>query len=219
MSRDKGASSGRRAVVRRSTRETQVHLELDLDTPPDGRDADRISTGVGFFDHMLDALSSHGRFDLRIDAKGDLHIDQHHLVEDVGIALGTAFREALGSDLRIVRFASAYAPLDESLARAVVDISGRSTLGWGVEIARARVGEFDTDLVEEFFTAFTSNARLTLHLDLIRGTNAHHQIEAVFKATALALRQACQRDAALQGVPSTKGALGESDARGGESAS
>ncbi|MBN1441229.1 MAG: imidazoleglycerol-phosphate dehydratase HisB, partial [Planctomycetes bacterium] len=170
------------AEVRRETRETRISLRLHLDDPS----RTSISTGVGFFDHMLSTLAVHGRLGIELEAQGDLHVDQHHLVEDVGIALGTAVRKALQGDLRIRRFASALIPLDESLARAVVDVSGRAYLHLGAEIARARVGEFDTDLVEEFFRAFVANARINLHLDLLRGTNAHHQIEALFKAAAVA---------------------------------
>jgi len=199
----------RQAEVHRETKETNVRLRIDLDTPSET--GPTISTGIGFFDHMLDALRCHGRFALEVEATGDLHVDQHHLVEDVGIALGTALREALGGDLCIRRFASAYAPLDDALARVVVDVSGRSYLHWGVQISRERVGEFDTDLVEEFFVAFTSNARLNLHVDLINGRNAHHQIEAIFKATALALRDALRVEGGT--LPSTKGALSETDAR------
>ncbi len=205
----------RRATITRDTRETQIRLRLDLD---DGSSRS-ISTGVGFFDHMLEALALHGGLGLDIEARGDLHIDQHHLVEDVGIVLGTALREALGAEMRIVRFAHSYTPLDESLARAVVDISGRSHLCFEVDISRQKVGEFDTDLVEEFFRAFTANAKMTLHLDLIRGTNAHHQIEATFKACAMALREALRplgRDDALR---STKGTIGEAQARRDESVS
>jgi imidazoleglycerol-phosphate dehydratase len=199
----------RKAKVTRETRETRVLVECDLDQPAEPI----VRTGIGFFDHMLTALGSHGRWGLRVEAEGDLHIDQHHLVEDVGIALGTALREALGQDLRFERFAHAYAPLDDALARAVVDLSGRSYLHFGVAISRPVVGSFDTDLVREFFQGFVSNARINLHLDLLRGENAHHQIEAVFKATAMALRMAVRRVAGLTGAPSTKGALSEEAAR------
>lgn len=202
--------NSRKAAVERTTRETSIRLELDLDRP--GR-AD-ISTGIGFFDHMLTALASHGRMSLRIAATGDLQVDQHHLVEDVGIVLGQALREALGVDLRVRRFAHSCAPLDESLARTVVDLSGRAFLHYGVKIARPTVGGFDTDLVREFFQGFTTNARITLHLDLIRGGNAHHEIEALFKATALALREAVRMEEGLNDVPSTKGTLSEETARG-----
>ncbi len=199
----------RQAEIRRETRETKIHLRLNLDRA----DAPDLETGVGFFDHMLTALGTHGRFGLYVRAKGDLEVDQHHLVEDVGIVLGQAFAAALGDERRIRRFAHAYAPLDDSLARAVVDVSGRSYLAYGVTISRPLVGSFDTDLVREFFQAFVSSAAINLHLDLIRGANAHHQIEAVFKATALALRDAVALDRELQGVPSTKGSLTEKAAR------
>ena len=199
----------RRAEKARQTRETDIRLAIDLDRPG----TVEISTGVGFFDHMLTALATHGRFSLEIAATGDLHIDQHHLVEDVGIVLGQAFAEALGDERRIRRFAHAYAPLDEALARAVIDISGRSYLGYHAKISRAIVGQFDTDLALEFFTSFVANARLCLHLDLIHGTNAHHELEAMFKATALALRDAVALDAQLTDVPSTKGTLTETAAK------
>ena len=202
-----GNEASRVAEVKRETRETKIALRLDLDRPKL-----RVVTGVGFFDHMLGALATHGRLGLELEAKGDLHVDPHHLVEDVGIALGSALRSALGEDLRIRRFATAHAPLDEALVRAVVDVSGRAFLHYGIEISRPFIGTFDTDLVEEFFRAFVSNARLTLHLDLIRGRNAHHQVEATFKATALALREAIRREESLREVPSTKGTLSEDGA-------
>jgi len=202
-------SNQRKSEVVRTTRETSIRVRLDLDDAS----PQKIDTGIGFFDHMLDALSKHGRMSLEVKAKGDLHIDQHHLVEDVGIALGTALREALGSDLRIRRFAHAYAPLDDALARAVVDVSGRAVLHFGVKFSRPTVGGFDTDLVHEFFQAFVSNAKLNLHLDLLHGENTHHQVEALFKACALALRDAVARDADLNEVPSTKGTLSEQEAR------
>ena len=201
----------RKSQVKRETRETKIFLAINLDDPT----KISVSTGVGFFDHMLEALATHGRMGLDVDAKGDLHIDQHHVVEDVGIALGTAFRQALGEDLRIRRFAAAYAPLDEALARAVVDISGRSYLHYGVEVSRPLIGDFQSDLVEEFFRAFVTNASLNLHLDLVRGKNAHHEVEAVFKATALALREAVRREESLDGVLSTKGTLSEEEATRG----
>jgi imidazoleglycerol-phosphate dehydratase len=189
--------------VRRQTKETEIRLLLDLD----GGGKTAIATGIGFFDHMLGALAAHARLGLVVEAKGDLHVDQHHLVEDVGIVLGTALRQALGDDLRIQRFASAYAPLDDALARAVVDVSGRAHLAYAAAISRPLVGGFDTDLVREFFQAFAANARLNLHLDLLRGENAHHQVEALFKAAALALRAALERDEGLAGAPSTKGTI------------
>ncbi len=202
-------TSPRQATVNRKTGETDVKIQLNLDEPR----AAEISTGVGFFDHMLDALSKHARWGLNIQAVGDLHIDQHHLVEDVGIALGTAVRKALGDDLKIQRFSHAYAPLDEALVRVVIDVSGRAFLHFDVDISTEKVGEFDTELVEEFFRAFVMNAQLCLHADLIHGKNAHHQIEALFKATALALRYALERDQALSSVPSTKGTLSEDSAQ------
>ena len=202
-------SSKRQAEVRRETKETKIFLRLDLDEAGEPK----ISTGVGFFDHMLEALAVHGRIGVELEAEGDLHIDQHHLVEDVGIVFGQALREALGEDLRIQRFAAAYAPLDDALARAVVDISGRAYLHYGIEVSRPMVGDFDTDLVLEFFTALAANARLNLHLDLVRGHNAHHQLEASFKAFALALRSAVRVDGSLAEVPSTKGSLSEDEAR------
>jgi imidazoleglycerol-phosphate dehydratase len=201
--------SSRQAEVKRKTRETEVRVRVHLDDPS----VRSITSSVGFFDHMLEALAVHGRLGLEVEARGDLHVDQHHVVEDVGIALGSALREALGTELRIRRFASAYAPLDEALARAVVDISGRAHLHWGVKVSRHRIGDFDSDLVEEFFRALVQNAKLTLHVDLLRGKNAHHEVEAVFKATALALRDALAREPGLAEVPSTKGALDEAQAR------
>lgn len=209
---DRGGESGRRAEVLRKTRETEVRLAIDLDRPG----TPQVSTGIGFFDHMLSALATHGRFGLRVEATGDLHVDQHHLVEDVGIALGSALREALGEDLRIRRFSHAYAPLDDALARAVVDVSGRGYLHYDADIRRARVGGFDVDLAAEFFSALASNARINLHLSVLHGRNAHHQLEALFKALALALRDALARDPALTEVPSTKGALSEKEARRGQ---
>ena len=205
-------SSGRKASVRRKTKETEIRVDIDLDHAAEPR----VRTGVGFFDHMLDALGKHGRFALQIEAKGDLHIDQHHLVEDVGIALGSALRQALGSDLRILRFAHAYAPLDDALVRVVADISGRAFLHFDFTPSRDRVGEFDTDLVGEFYRAFVTNAEINLHVTLVHGSNPHHQIEALFKATALALRHAVTVDPTLTGIPSTKGTLAENAARLGK---
>ncbi len=199
----------RAAQTRRKTRETDVRLTLDLDRPG----PPSIDTGIGFFDHMLEALAAHGRFGLEVKATGDLHVDQHHLVEDVGIALGMAVRDALGDDLRIRRFGHAFAPLDDALAMVVVDICGRSYLHFDAGFSRPTVGGFDTDLVEEFFRAFVSNGRLNLHAKLLHGSNAHHQVEALFKATALALRMALEWDSTLTDVPSTKGVLDEKAAR------
>ncbi len=212
MARDgdaKRAGAARTAELVRKTRETEIRLRVDLDRPA----PPRVSTGIGFFDHMLSALSTHGRLGLTVRARGDLHVDGHHLVEDVGIALGAAIREALGGDLRIRRFAHAYAPLDEALARAVVDASGRGHLTYAAEIRKGRVGDFEVDLAREFFEALAANARFTIHLEVIRGRNAHHQLEALFKALALALREALERDTSLGAIPSTKGVLSEAAAR------
>jgi imidazoleglycerol-phosphate dehydratase len=196
----------RSAEHRRSTRETRIEVRVELD----GTGEADVSTGVGFFDHMLDAFARHGLFDLRVRCQGDLHIDSHHTVEDVGIALGAAFGEALGEKRGIVRFADAAVPLDEALVRAVVDISGRAFLHFQVEApgSQPRVGDFDVALSAEFWRAFATEARITLHLDGIRGVNAHHIVEATFKAAARALDAATRLDprrASL--VPSTKGVL------------
>jgi imidazoleglycerol-phosphate dehydratase len=203
-------STSRIGEVRRETKETKIAVRLSLDDPS----KKSIETGVGFFDHMLDALATHARLGLELKAEGDLHVDSHHLVEDVGIAMGAALRQALGDDLRIRRFASAFAPLDDALVRAVVDISGRAYCHYGIEPRASRVGEFDTELAEEFFRAFTSHGGLNLHLDLIHGRNTHHQLEAAFKATALALREALRPERSTP-VPSTKGTLSENQARSG----
>jgi imidazoleglycerol-phosphate dehydratase len=187
----------------RGTTETRVEVTWEVD----GTGQYEISTPLPFLDHMLSQLARHGRFDLRVSASGDMAVDAHHTVEDVGIALGRALRDALGEGEGIHRFASAYAPLDEALALAVVDVSGRPYLHYAVPLARQRLGAYDTDLTEEFFRAFATNAALTLHLMLVHGRNAHHIIEAVFKALALALDRATQMDARVRGVPSTKGTL------------
>ncbi len=194
----------RRAKVARNTNETQVSVEIDLD----GSGATRIATGVPFLDHMLDQIGRHGVFDLEIAAKGDLHIDAHHTVEDVGIALGQAFWKALGERKGIRRYGHAYVPLDEALSRVVVDISGRPGLEFHVAFARPLVGAFDVDLVHEFFQGFVNHALVTLHVDNLRGDNAHHQAETAFKAFGRALRMAVERDPRIAGaVPSTKGTL------------
>ncbi|MDR0788079.1 MAG: imidazoleglycerol-phosphate dehydratase HisB [Gemmatimonadota bacterium] len=190
----------------RETRETRIDLELDLD----GTGESEVDTGIGFFNHMLDALARHSGFNLKVNCQGDLHIDAHHTVEDVGIVLGAAMLEALGDKKGITRFADATVPLDEALVRAVVDISGRPFLHYGVEVPadQPRVGEFDAALSAEFWRAFATEARITLHLDGIRGVNAHHIIEATFKAAARALGAAARVDPARSSVvPSTKGVL------------
>jgi imidazoleglycerol-phosphate dehydratase len=196
----------RSAQRERRTKETEIEVKLDLD----GSGEASVSTGIGFFDHMLEALVRHGGFDLTVRCKGDLHIDAHHTVEDVGIVLGSALLEALGDKKGIVRFADATVPLDEALVRAVVDISGRPFLHFGIAIpaGQPRIGDFDAALAVEFWRAFATEARITMHLDLVRGDNAHHIVEAAFKAAARVLRLATRIDperAAI--VPSTKGVL------------
>ena len=194
----------RQVEVVRNTLETQITVKLDLDGT--GRSA--LATGIGFFDHMLDQVARHGMLDLEIGAKGDLHIDAHHTVEDIGITIGQAFRAAVGDKKGIVRYGYAYVPLDEALSRVVIDLSGRPGLEFHVPFTRAMIGAFDVDLAHEFFQGFTNHAQVTLHVDNLRGDNAHHQAETVFKAFARALRMACTRDPRAPGVlPSTKGAL------------
>lgn len=194
----------RTASLSRSTRETEISVRLDLD----GRGESDISTGVGFFDHMLTQIARHGLFDLEIKAKGDLHIDDHHTVEDVGIALGQCFRKALGDKAGIVRYADVTLPLDEALSRAVVDISGRPYLVFRTMFHTPKIGSFDTQLVEEWFRAFATQAGLTLHVETFYGSNDHHIAESCFKALARALRLAVAIDPAQGGrVPSTKGVL------------
>jgi imidazoleglycerol-phosphate dehydratase len=194
----------RSARLERRTSETDISLSLDLD----GTGSARIDTGVGFFDHMLTAFARHGGFDLTVVAKGDLHIDSHHTVEDVGIVLGKAFAQALGEKRGILRFGQALIPMDEALAEAAVDLSGRAHLSWDVSFERPMLGTMDTQLVEEFLTAFTGNALLTLHVNRRAGRNAHHVAEACFKAVARALRMAVTVDPRAAGaIPSTKGAL------------
>jgi imidazoleglycerol-phosphate dehydratase len=196
----------RSARRERRTRETQITFTLDLD----GSGESSVRTGVGFFDHMLTALARHASFDMDLECRGDLHIDAHHTVEDVGIVVGGAFLEALGDKRGITRFADATVPLDEALVRAVVDISGRPFLHFGVDVpaGQPRIGDFDAALSVEFWRAFATEARITLHLDRIRGDNAHHIVEATFKAAARALRLAVAVDPARSDqVPSTKGVL------------
>ena len=195
---------GRSVTITRATSETQISLELDLD----GTGVSQISTGVGFLDHMLTALARHALFDLTIDAAGDLHIDDHHTTEDVGIVLGQALARALGDKRGVRRFGSAAVPMDEALVEAAIDLSGRPFLAWSVAFERDTVGTMDTELFEEFFRALAMNALITLHVTQKAGRNAHHVAEACFKATARALRAAVEPDPrAGDQVPSTKGAL------------
>ncbi|HSQ82221.1 MAG TPA: imidazoleglycerol-phosphate dehydratase HisB [Casimicrobiaceae bacterium] len=194
----------RAARVARRTAETDIVVAIDVD----GRGHTELASGIAFLDHMLDQIGRHGMFDLSVAAKGDLHIDAHHTVEDVGITLGQAFKQALGDKRGIRRYGHAYVPLDEALSRVVVYLSGRPGLVFDVKFTRALVGNFDVDLVHEFFQGFVNHALVTLHVDNLRGDNAHHQAETVFKAFARALRMACERDPrAIGEVPSTKGSL------------
>ncbi len=194
----------RKAGIVRNTNETQISVSVDLD----GEGQAKLFTGVPFLDHMLDQVARHGAMDLDIRAKGDLHIDAHHTVEDIGITLGQAVAKAAGDKKGIVRYGHAYVPLDEALSRVVVDFSGRPGLEFRVNFARPLVGEFDVDLVHEFFQGFVNHALVTLHIDNLHGANAHHQCETIFKAFGRALRMALSVDPRSQGkIPSTKGTL------------
>jgi len=194
----------RQAQVTRNTLETQISVKLNLD----GSGKSKLATGIGFFDHMLDQVARHGMIDMEIEAKGDLHIDAHHTVEDVGITLGQAFAKALGDKKGVRRYGHAYVPLDEALSRVVLDLSGRPGLEYAVDYARGLVGEFDIDLVHEFFQGFANHALVTLHIDNFKGRNAHHQAETIFKAFGRALRMASEIDPRAAGaLPSTKGSL------------
>ncbi len=195
----------RKARIERKTKETDITLALNLDRPSAA--SARIKTGVGFFDHMLASLAKHSGLGLQVRCRGDLHVDAHHSVEDVGIALGQALKTALGDKKGVARFGHAYCPLDEALCRAVVDLSGRPWLHMGVVFKAKKIGDMPTELFEDFFWALADHGRLNLHLDLIRGRNSHHIAEATFKATAQALKQAVARDPRQTGVPSTKGTL------------
>ncbi len=194
----------RTAQIQRQTAETRIEVHLDLD----GSGRSELDTGIGFFDHMLDQIARHAAVDLTVRAQGDLHIDGHHTVEDVGITFGQALARALGDKKGLRRFGHAYVPLDEALSRVVVDLSGRPGLIWHVPFTRSSIGNFDVELAHEFFQGMVNHAFITLHVDNLRGDNAHHQCETVFKAFGRALRQAVEQDARLaQQVPSTKGSL------------
>ena len=197
-------SEARRAIIDRATKETQISVALNLDGQGDAE----LDVGVPFFEHMLDQVARHGMVDLTIKAQGDLEIDAHHTVEDVGIALGQAFSQALADKRGIRRYGHAYVPLDEALSRVVLDFSGRPGLEYQVEYPRARVGDFDVDLLREFFQGFVNHAMVTLHIDTIRGRNTHHIAETIFKAFGRALRNAVEPDPRMEGIlPSTKGSL------------
>jgi imidazoleglycerol-phosphate dehydratase len=194
----------RTAEIARNTKETQIRVRLNLD----GKGVAKLATGIPFLEHMLDQVARHGMVDLDVEARGDLHIDAHHTVEDIGITLGQAFVKAIGDKSGIRRYGHAYVPLDEALSRVVIDFSGRPGLVYEVKFTRALIGEFDADLVHEFFQGFVNHAQVTLHIDNLRGDNAHHQCETMFKAFARALRMAAEPDPrALGSVPSTKGSL------------
>ncbi|MGO9675313.1 MAG: imidazoleglycerol-phosphate dehydratase HisB [Methylocella sp.] len=195
----------RAGKISRKTKETEIEVSVDLD----GTGAAKIATGIGFFDHMLEQLARHALIDIALSAKGDLHIDQHHTVEDVGIALGGAIRQALGDRAGITRYADALLPMDETLTRVAIDVSGRPFLVFRTEFPRAKIGEFDAELVREFFQAFAMNAGITLHVETLYGVNAHHISESCFKGLARALRLAVALDPRQNGaIPSTKGSLG-----------
>jgi imidazoleglycerol-phosphate dehydratase len=193
----------RAAESRRTTRETDVQVRIDLD----GRGTSKIATGIGFLDHMLDLFARHGSFDLEVTCAGDLHIDGHHSVEDIAITIGQAFRDALGDKSGIVRFGAAYVPMDETLARAVVDLSGRAFVVYRVSNVRERIGELDVELVEHFWRSLAGEARCNLHIEVFYGANQHHIIEAVFKSAARAFSAATRVSERVEGVLSTKGTL------------
>lgn len=197
-------AASRSAQISRTTKETDIAMSLNLD----GTGEVRVETGIGFFDHMLDAFGRHGLFDLSVRAKGDLHVDGHHTVEDCGIVLGQAFAQALGDKRGIVRYGDIALPMDEALIMAAVDISGRGALYWDAQVPAVMVGGFDATLAKEFFIAFATNAGVTLHVKQLAGENTHHVVEGIFKAVARAMRKACEIDPrAAEALPSTKGML------------
>ncbi len=194
----------RTADITRNTKETQIRAIVNLD----GKGVSKLDSGIPFLDHMIDQIARHGMIDIELNATGDLHIDAHHTVEDVGITLGQAVAKAVGDKMGVARYGHAYVPLDEALSRVVIDLSGRPGLSFNVNFTRARVGEFDVDLFIEFFQGFVNHALVTVHIDNIRGVNSHHQAETIFKAFGRALRMACALDPRAAGIlPSTKGSL------------
>jgi imidazoleglycerol-phosphate dehydratase len=194
----------RTADITRNTKETEIRAIVNLD----GKGVSKLDSGIPFLDHMIDQIARHGMIDIELKATGDLHIDAHHTVEDVGITLGQAIAQAVGNKMGVVRYGHAYVPLDEALSRVVIDLSGRPGLSFNVNFTRARVGEFDVDLFIEFFQGFVNHALATVHIDNIRGVNSHHQAETIFKAFGRALRMACELDPRAVGIlPSTKGSL------------
>ncbi|MEI7906524.1 MAG: imidazoleglycerol-phosphate dehydratase HisB [Bacteroidota bacterium] len=193
----------RKAILKRKTKETNISVSVELN----GSGKASISTGIGFLDHMLDLFAKHGLFDIVVSCKGDLHVDDHHTTEDVGIALAKAFTEALGEKKGIARYGTAYVPMDESLARCVIDLSGRSALVFKAEFNRKKVGDLSTEMIEHFFHSFAENVKANIHIEVLYGRNTHHKIEAIFKSFARAMRQACEIDPRVKGVLSTKGKL------------
>jgi len=194
----------REAQITRNTLETKIDVKLNLD----GSGKSKLATGVGFFDHMLDQVARHGIVDLEVEAKGDLHVDAHHTIEDIGIAIGQALAQTMGDKKGLRRYGHAYVPLDEALSRVVIDLSGRPGLEYNVQFTRTMIGELDAQLVHEFFHGLTNHAQITLHVDNLKGDNAHHQCETIFKAFGRALRMAVEIDPRMQGIlPSTKGCL------------
>jgi imidazoleglycerol-phosphate dehydratase len=196
-------TKSRRAEVRRKTKETDIRISLDVD----GSGRGQVVTGLAFLDHMLSLFARHGLFDLEIECKGDLEVDDHHSVEDIAICLGQAFREALGDKAGVARYGAALVPMDEALCRTVIDLSGRFYLVYEVVTRRQKIGDFSVELAEHFWRSFAEQLRCNLHIDLLRGRNTHHILEATFKATARALRQAVERDPRVKGILSTKGSL------------
>ena len=193
----------RKAKIKRKTKETDISVSIELN----GSGKSSINTGIGFLDHMLDLFAKHGMFDLTVVCKGDLHVDDHHTTEDVGIAMAKAFTTALGDKRGIARYGMSYVPMDESLARCVVDLSGRSALVFHAEFNRKKVGDLSTEMIEHFFLSFAENLKANIHFEVLYGKNTHHKIEAIFKSFARAMRQACEVDPRVKGVLSTKGKL------------